>query len=336
MKDLVVVKIGGSCLDSSQGVRHAAETLKNITQEKYDVVAVVSAMKGETERLLRLVDETTDGNKSNYAADVVAMGERTSARLLAAALDSMGIKSSVIDTSDVQWPIITRSDAFDSDPLYEETRVKCTRLFHDLLSRKILPIICGFVGKTVEGKVTLLGRGGSDTTAVLLGNVLDAKEVILLKDVQGVLTGDPRELSGLKTIDLLHVNEALMLTGSGSKIIYHRALKWKTEYCNIRVVGFTELDVLNGGTLIVGKTNSDLGVYPVGENVTMLTILGGLGTLKEIGSLLDVIDRIRNKVLGASFDRSSITVYINGKVGKGDFQRIHDQAVSCGAKAVSR
>jgi aspartate kinase len=164
---------------------------------------------------------------------------------------------------------------------------------------------------------------------------LESQEIILVKDVDGFKSGDPKHLSKYKTIDLLHADEALMLTGSGSRIIHTRALIFKPEDINIRVVGFESKDILQNGTLIVGKTNSDIGVYLVSPEVTMVTVLGGFDTLVNTGKFLNGVEKLKHKVLGASLDRSSITTYISGDLAKERIQSIHDYAIEAGAKAIT-
>ncbi|RJS79388.1 hypothetical protein CW711_03010 [Candidatus Bathyarchaeota archaeon] len=173
----VVVKFGGACLSNGEKVRKAAG--KVVESGYKEVVVVVSAMGDTTNRLIEIMKQIGTVAPEDYS-EVVSMGERTSARIFSAALKAQGADSKYFEPSQDEWPIITDSNFTDAKPLLEETCRRVKAHLEPLLG-KVIPVVCGFLGRDEHGRVTTLGRGGSDTTALLLANCLKAEEVILVR-----------------------------------------------------------------------------------------------------------------------------------------------------------
>jgi aspartate kinase len=335
-RNLVIVKFGGSIIDSSDNFLKAAQIIRQVLQRK-DVVIVVSAMKGETDKLLSLAKEVSKGNiPKETLVEIVSMGERTSARLLAASLGALSIQTRVFDPADSDWPIITNNAIDQAEPILEETKNRSEASLLPLIEDSIVPIVCGFLGQNKKGEITSLGRGGSDSTAVLLGNVLNAEEVILVKDVSGVLSGDPNQISQPISIKELNSQDALTLTSGGSQIIQPKAIRWKPNNLLIRVVGFNNEDILDGGTVITGESDTKLSVYLVSTDLAMITLVGEFAKLQTLGELFGQIDKIESKLLGVSVDRDSITAYFRNQISKDELQELHDKTMKLGGKALTR
>ncbi len=335
-RNLVIIKFGGSCIASSADYIKAAKIVRQVLQKK-EVVIVVSAMKGVTDDLLSLAESATKGKISqDQLIDIVSMGERTSARLLAAALNALSIQTKVFDPSDADWPIVTNETTDQAEPILEETRTRSRASILPLIEDGIVPIVCGFLGQNKKNQITSLGRGGSDSTAVLLGNVLEAEEVILVKNVSGVLSGDPEQISRPISIKQLQSKEALALTSSGSQIIQPRAIRWKPDNLLIRVVGFDSDNILENGTMIIGESTPALSVYLVSTDIGMITLVGEFVKLQALGRLFEQIDKIESKLLGVSIDRDSITAYFRSQIPPEEIQELHDTTVSLGGKALTR
>jgi aspartokinase/homoserine dehydrogenase 1 len=151
----------------------------------------------------------------------ISHGDRLAARLLAAALTTSGVPAQFIDAVD----IVRATGPYGSaSPDIERTTATATAALRPLLDQSIVPVVPGFVGQSSDGEVVTLGRGGSDLTATLLGRVLGARDIVLWKDVPGLLTADPRVVPDARLIPTLHVREASELAYYGAKVLHPRAL----------------------------------------------------------------------------------------------------------------
>jgi aspartokinase/homoserine dehydrogenase 1 len=202
--------------------RHAeaARALLPGGRSRAHLLAYVAKVFDELESLaqgLRLVRELTV-RTSDY---MVARGERLSARLFAAALDQAGTKARYVDALNV---IHTDAAFGQASPDFVRTDRSAQRTLLPLVARGIVPVVPGFLGATPMGEVATLGRGGSDLTATLLGRALGAPQVLLWKDVPGLLTADPRVVPDARVIPQLHAREAAELAYYGAKVLHPRAL----------------------------------------------------------------------------------------------------------------
>ena len=153
---------------------------------------------------------------------ISSLGERLSAPLVAAALASRGIEAEAIEATEL---VVTDSNHGAAEPQMEATRELCESRLRPLLQRGIVPVVTGFLGATAEGVLTTLGRGGSDYSATILGAALEVDEVIIWTDVDGVLTADPRLVSGANTIPEISYSEAAELAFFGAKVLHQKALR---------------------------------------------------------------------------------------------------------------
>jgi aspartate kinase len=313
-KPIIVVKFGGSVLMNEENVKKAADMIKSEVEKGSRLVVVVSALKGQTDELLNLAKKVAPNVSASDLDEILAMGERTSARILSAALASRGLNPYLIDTESPHWPIITDDKHGDADPLLDETlRATKERLIPIIESGKI-PVVCGFIGKSKMNKVTTMGRGGSDTTAVLLGSCLNAKEVVLVKDVGSILSADPSKVEGSIPIDILDPEEAYILTAGGAKILQAKALKYKKDDLIIRVISLENESLTSGGTLI-GKGSISYEIECYDKPVTMITIVGTEASNPQSLALLAYeVQRSGGEIVSITSDEKSSILYIsNGK-----------------------
>jgi bifunctional aspartokinase / homoserine dehydrogenase 1 len=202
--------------------RHAevARALLPSGRARADVLAYISDLFEELESLahgLRLLRELTP-RTTDY---LMSRGERLSARLVAAALESAGTKAKYVDALD----LVHTDGAFGhAAPDFSRTDRSVQRTLLPLLARSIVPVVPGFIGASPDGEITTLGRGGSDLTATLLARGLGAARVSLWKDVPGLLTADPRVVPDARVIPQLHAREAAELAYYGAKVLHPRAL----------------------------------------------------------------------------------------------------------------
>ena len=153
---------------------------------------------------------------------VSSLGERLSAPLVAAAVREWGLPSEAVEATEC---IVTDDFHGGAEPLMEETRAKSEARLRPLLGKGSVPVVTGFLGATKGGELTTLGRGGSDYSATILGAAMDADEVIIWTDVEGVLTADPRLVSEARTIPVISYREAAELAYFGAKVLHPKTLK---------------------------------------------------------------------------------------------------------------
>jgi bifunctional aspartokinase / homoserine dehydrogenase 1 len=152
---------------------------------------------------------------------ISSLGERLSAPLVAAALTECGVASEAVEATEL---IQTDSCHGSADPRMDPTRKKCESLLRPLLDKGFVPVVTGFIGATEAGVLTTLGRGGSDYSATILGAALDADEVIIWTDVDGLMTADPRLVPGASTIPEISYREAAELAHFGAKVLHPKTL----------------------------------------------------------------------------------------------------------------
>ncbi len=153
---------------------------------------------------------------------VSSLGERLSAPLVSGALESLGVRSEAIEATDL---VVTDSYHGGAEPLMNRTRERCGARLRPLLDRGVVPVVTGFIGANEEGVLTTLGRGGSDYSATILGAALDADEIIIWTDVNGVLTADPRLVPDARTIPEISYREAAELAYFGAKVLHPKTLR---------------------------------------------------------------------------------------------------------------
>jgi len=153
---------------------------------------------------------------------ISSAGERLSARLFAHALCEIGLKGVAVDATEL---IVTDNVPGRAEPLMSQTRERAGATLNRLLQENYLPVVTGFIGATAKGMLTTLGRGGSDFSATVLAATVDAKEVIIWTDVDGVLTADPRLVPEARTIGEISYNEAAELAYFGAKVLHPKTLR---------------------------------------------------------------------------------------------------------------
>jgi aspartate kinase len=318
MLETVVVKFGGSVLENEKAVDQVASLIKETKAKGVGVVVVVSAMKGVTDQIMALSKKENPEIEPHLLDELLSSGEKTSARLVAAALASFGLQSVIVDPDTPYWPVITDERHLDANPLVEESRAKTQQLILPLLAAGKVPVVCGFLGKTVGGKTTTLGRGGSDTTAVLLGNCLGAKEVILVKDVEGVYSSDPDKVTNPQFIESLNGEEAEMLAAGGAKFLHVKALRYQSSGLRIRV---TNLDRLDSGTVIKGEL-SPVQVETLGEGVSMITFVGlNPEKTESIIRAAKAVREAHGDLLALSLEANAAIFYVGG--GENVLESVH-------------
>jgi aspartate kinase len=265
----VVVKLGGSVLSSPEDFMRVAEITKRDFEAGNEILLVVSAMKGQTDQLIEVARKV--GASGEILDAIAGLGEVLSARLMASALNSIGVPSVAIDPCSPIWPIYTDSSFGDADPDIPTTCGAAISNIEHMLG-KCVPVVCGYVGKTRDGKLTTLGRGGSDTTAVILARCLRADEVVLVKDSGGIMSADPKIAGNAHKLSNLSAEEALTLSMGGAKVLHHKAVRYLSPTVRMRVLSIDGGSFVRGGTIISGHI-PELKVEVHEKPVSMVTLI---------------------------------------------------------------
>lgn len=324
---IYVLKMGGSVLTDPNQIKNAVETIKKIYADGNSVVVVVSAMKGETNRLDEIANKLEIHDESDRA-EIISMGERVSARVMVSTLKANGIDAALVDPMLPDWPVFSNGPYLDADVDMEKTKKATEERIVPMLKQGKIPIVCGFIGVNEKGEIQTLGRGGSDTTAVVLGTCLKAKEVVLFKDVGIAMSGDPKKAQNVKAIQELDADEALALSAGGSGLIHYKAFKYLDG-----VIRITSLeDGLNSGTII--SPSNGMGVNISDKNVSMITVIPSSESEEALTAFNRALQAVNVKVYGFVYGQKAILAYVSSE--DGIYGKVHDILVKEGvAKAVS-
>ncbi|MDC0124769.1 aspartate kinase, partial [Gammaproteobacteria bacterium] len=205
------------------------------------VIVVVSAMSGETNRLIKLAKSFGENPSKREFDALISTGEKVSAALLAMALHQIGVKAKSYTASQIS---MRTTDSYSKAKILDVDGQK----IQDALNQGIIPIITGFQGITESGDVTTLGRGGSDTTAVAIAAQMKAERCDIYTDVDGIYTTDPRVVPEAKKLDKITMEEMLEMAGQGAKVIQIRAVEFANKY-NVPVRVLSSFEP-GSGTLI--------------------------------------------------------------------------------------
>jgi aspartate kinase len=316
----VVTKFGGTSLGNGERINRAADSIAKAVEQGHEIAVVASAMGNTTDELLE--DIEFDADEADRA-QIVSMGERTSVRMLKGALTARGVDAIFLEPGSEQWPIITDEHG---EVDVEET----TRRAHALAGQlnDVVPVLTGFLAEDHQGNVTTLGRGGSDTTAVMLGKHMDADEVIIVTDVEGVMTGDPRVVEGARNVGEITVDELRNLSFRGAEVVAPSALTYKDADLSVRVVHYQHDDLLAGGTSIEGEFES---LIDLEETPLSCVTIAGRAIRNSPGILGDLATCLGNEDINIESNSSgmdSITFYIASDDADDAEALLHDEVVS--------
>jgi aspartate kinase len=220
---LIVQKFGGTSVADVERIRNVAVRALKAQRAGNDVVVVVSAMAGETNRLLKLTQQACERPDAREQDVVAATGEQVTIGLTALAIQGLGGKARSFTGPQVR--ILTDS-AFSRARIRSIDRERLA----EALGRGEIAIVAGFQGEDGEGNVTTLGRGGSDTTAVAIAAALGADACEIYTDVDGVYTTDPNVVRAARKLDRISYEEMLELAGAGAKVLQIRSVEFAMKY----------------------------------------------------------------------------------------------------------
>ena len=220
---VIVQKYGGTSIGSVEKIKSVANKIIDEKNNGNDIVVVVSAMSGETNRLLKLAKDIDLDATGRELDTLVSTGEQVTTSLLTLSLISKGHKA--ISLTGSQAGIFT-------DSSFNKARIESINntVIDNYLKEGNIVVVAGFQGVNEKGDITTLGRGGSDTSAVAISVALDAKECQIFTDVDGVYTTDPRIVPKAKKLDTISMEGMLELAGQGAKVIQIRAVEFANKF----------------------------------------------------------------------------------------------------------
>jgi aspartate kinase len=250
---LIVQKYGGTSMGSPDRIRNVAKRVSRWKAQGHQIVVVVSAMSGETNRLVALAHEVSPQPDLREMDTMLATGEQVSIALLAMALRDLGLKAKSYTGGQVK--VLTDS-AFSKARILN---IDDNNIRQDLNNDTVV-IVAGFQGVDASGNITTLGRGGSDTSGVALAAALQAEECQIYTDVDGVYTTDPRIVPAARKLDQITFEEMLEMASLGSKVLQIRSVEFAGKYkVKLRVLSSLEEEGKEtAGTLITFEENTTM------------------------------------------------------------------------------
>jgi aspartate kinase len=267
---LIVQKYGGTSIGTVDRIQNVAKKIKKWQAQGNDLVIVVSAMLGETNRLMGLAHQISDKPNPRELDMILTTGEQVTIGLLAMALEAEGVPA--ISFTGQQVGIVT-------DQAFNKARIQSIddkKIRAELESGKVV-VIAGFQGVDADGNLTTLGRGGSDTTGVALAAALKADECQIYTDVDGVYTTDPRVVPKARRLDRISFDEMLEMASLGSKVLQIRSVEFASKY-KVRLRVLSTFEENPQGTLICSEEelmeNPVISGIAFSRDEAKLTVLG--------------------------------------------------------------
>ena len=298
---LLVHKYGGTSVGTIERIHRVADKVAKAREEGHSLVVVLSAMSGETDRLIKLAHEVTNNPDEREMDMLLSTGERVTIALLAMELRGRGVDARSFTGRQVG--IITDS----SHTQARIARVTADRI-REALKQGIIPIVAGFQGINEQSDVTTLGRGGSDLTAVALAAALKADRCVIYTDVDGIYTSDPNVVPAARRLDKVAYEEMLEMASLGAKVLQSRSVEFAAKF-NVPLEvqsSFAE----GKGTLVI-KEDADM------EQVTVSGVTGDRNQAKV--TIVGVPDRpgIAARIFGPIAEANIIVDMIIQNVGQG-------------------
>ncbi len=244
--EVVVKKFGGTSVGTIERIEAVADRVIRDMKNGQNPIIVASAMAGETNRLVALANQVDAYYRGPAYDMLVASGEQVSISLLAMAFEKRGVRAE---------PLLAHQVGIHTDELFSKARIHkidTTRLMK-LVENRIVPIVAGFQGLTADDRITTLGRGGSDTTAVAVAAAIGSDECEIYTDVPAVFSADPRLVARAREIPLLTFEEMMEMASVGSKVLHFRSVEIAAKY-NVRIHLRSTFEA-RAGTWIVGESH---------------------------------------------------------------------------------
>ncbi|ASQ45356.1 aspartate kinase [Legionella clemsonensis] len=332
---LLVQKFGGTSLATLEHINHAADIVAKAKQAGHSVVVIVSAMSGETDKLIGFANSISEFPDEREYAALVSTGEQVSMALMAMALINRGVKARSYTGGQARIQTCSqfkkaRIQAIDTQPILRD------------IEQGVVVVIAGFQGIDKDGNITTLGRGGSDTTAVAIAAALNADECQIYTDVDGVYTTDPRIVPDAKRLEQITFEEMLELSSLGAKVLQIRAVEFAGKYnIPLRVLSSSQE---GPGTLITYQQKNSMEAplvtgIALSRDEAKVTLAGvpdapgiASGILAEISNIGVNIDMIVQHL--SAHNKTDFTFTVHRDEYQKTLQKLHKVAKNLGADEV--
>jgi aspartate kinase len=247
---IIVQKFGGTSVANPKKIKAVAEKVAKFASQGHKIVVVVSAMSGETNKLINLANEMMSSPEPREIDTIISTGEQVASGLTALALINLGFKAKSYAGHQVK--ILTNN-------VHTKARIENidTRIIKRDLKDGFVVVIAGFQGSDIDGNMTTLGRGGSDTTAVALAAALKADECQIYTDVDGIYTTDPRVVPEARKLDSIIFEEMLEMASLGSKVLQTRAVEFAGKY-KVKLRVLSSFQSTGEGTIITFEDKKNM------------------------------------------------------------------------------
>ena len=247
---IIVQKFGGTSVENPKKIKAVADKVAKFASQGHKIVVVVSAMSGQTNKLISLAKEMMKSPEPREMDTIVSTGEQITSGLTALALINLGIKAKSYAGHQVK--ILTNKS-------HTKARIENidSKLIKKDLNEGYVVVVAGFQGSDIEGNITTLGRGGSDTTAVALAVSLKADECQIYTDVDGIYTTDPRVVPEARKLDSITFEEILEMASLGSKVLQTRAVEFAGKY-KIKLRVLSSFQTSGEGTIITFEDKKNM------------------------------------------------------------------------------
>jgi len=325
---ILVMKFGGTSVADLDRIRNAAAKVRAEVDRGYDVIVIVSAMSGKTNELVHWVNETSPFFDAREYDAVVSSGENVTAGLMALTLQEMDVPAR--SWQGWQVPLLTTS-AHSAARIEDIPRHNIDQKFAEGMK---VAVVAGFQGISPEGRITTLGRGGSDTTAVAFAAAFGADRCDIYTDVDGVYTTDPRITGKARKLDRIAFEEMLELASLGAKVLQTRSVELAMRYkVRLRVLSSFEDSTENSGTLVCDE-----------EEIMESKVVSGVAYSRDEAkiTLVTVEDRpgIAAAIFGPLADAGVNVDMIVQNIGEKDYDDhpgiVTDMTFSCPNDQVAR
>jgi aspartate kinase len=282
------------------------------------IEAAVESARREIAELLQSV-ASRPAERPALRDAVVSYGERLSAALLAAVLREAGLSATYVDARRV---IVTTAEHGRAEPLMDETSARTRAELGPLLDASIIPVLGGFIAASADGRTTILGRGGSDYTAALIGAALRAREIQIWTDVSGVLTADPRLIKEARTIPRMTYREAAELAYFGAKVLHPKTIQPAVEqFIPVRICNSRAPE--DAGTLVGSEAESSPHTvkaiaHKTGVTTVQITSARMLGAYGFLHAIFEIFNRHRTVVDVVTTSEVSVSLSLDDDSGLAD------------------
>lgn len=325
MKDINIIKIGGSVLDRPEAFLEVAE--KIVYRFKKPICLITSAMSGKTNELIKTFHQAVpDGDFWNYER-FIGMGEIQAAILLEATFKGMNRKACAVLPWMREWPLFIslkkRPDGRGDDrrdfSILKKSIQQVDKYLRPLIKKNDVVIIPGFIVKNGKGRILTLGRGGSDISALLVGELLGVEEITLIKDVEGVMSADPRVHKRARSISQIDADQLGVIASSGAKVVNPISLKHRDSIKRMKVLSVGSDDSKAGTEISFGK---EISIIPSRTVFSVLTFIGQ--RIPETPGILSEISKILAKkgvsIHSITISDNLIAIYVEDAVADESYQ----------------